>query len=498
MTKNQQASIQNPVARNFCLRGAMSRKWNVCLITVQSIPHLINSALLLVMPLMISGSCIQRSNNAQPPEKAVISSVVEKMTEIMVHDVTNPPLAARFFAYACISGYEIVAQHDSLYASMHGRLNNFPVIREAATTGYDYRVSVILAMIITAKALQPSGSMLEAFEIDFLHTCRENGLSQYTIRQSRLYALEVSEQIIGYAQSDGYHEISNYPRYTPLKGDSTWYPTPPGYIAAVEPYFNTVRTLALDAASQFKPSNPTIFCTKEDSDFYKMLVEVYETGKNLSEEQTIIASFWDCNPFALQRKGHLMVGLKKISPGAHWMGIAGIACKNDTVDFHQTMKIQTVVAIALMDAFISCWDEKYRSNRVRPETAIRKYIDSQWEPLLQTPPFPEYTSGHSTISAAAAYILTYYFGDHFAFTDTIEIPYGLPERHFKSFMEAAEEAAISRLYGGIHYRDANENGLIQGLKVGKQVIKRMIKQNNNKSSYNLIRAGDRKNSQYEF
>ena len=137
MIKNQQASIQNPVKRNFCLRGAMSRKWNVCLIIVQSIPHLIKSALLLVMLLMISGSCVQRSNNAQPPEKAVISSVVEKMTEIMVHDVTNPPLAARFFAYACISGYEIVAQHDSLYASMHGRLNNFPVIREAATTGYD-------------------------------------------------------------------------------------------------------------------------------------------------------------------------------------------------------------------------------------------------------------------------------------------------------------------------------------------------------------------------
>ena len=424
--------------------------------------------------ILLSSSCSRRSKVQQPLKNEYIKAVIEKMTEIMVHDITNPPLAARFFAYACISGYEIIAQNDSIHPGMYGRLNDFPLIKHPNLKGHNYQISAILAMIKTARELQPSGYMLEAFEKDFINSCRENGHSQYTIRQSQAYANEISTQILAYAKSDGYGEISNYPRYTPLGHESSWYPTPPGYIAAVEPYFNTVRTLTLDSAQQFKPLKPVEFSVEKSAEFYKMLLEVYNVGKNLSEEKRLIASFWDCNPFALQSKGHLMIGLKKISPGAHWMGITGIACDQTGTDFNSTMKIHTMVAIGLMDAFISCWDEKYRSNRIRPETAIRKYIDPSWKPLLQTPPFPEYTSGHSTISATAAYILTYYFGDDLAFTDTVEVPYGLPSRRFSSFMEAAKEAAVSRLYGGIHYRDANENGTLQGLRIGKHVVGRII------------------------
>src|SRR5690606_800004 len=130
--------------------------------------------------------------------------------------------------------------------------------------------------------------------------------------------------------------------------------------------------------------------------------------------------FWDCNPFALQDQGHLMTGLKKISPGAHWMGITGIACKDAKLDFSQSMKVNTMVAISLLDGFIACWDEKFRSNRIRPETAIRKFLDPKWKPLLQTPPFPEYISGHSTISTASAVVLSHYFGNNFQYIDTVE------------------------------------------------------------------------------
>ncbi len=390
----------------------------------------------------------------------------------MVHDVTNPPLAARFFAYTCLSGYEAIAGSDPGYQSMYGSLNNFPAVGKTALQEEHYQVSAILAMVKTARVLLPTGNVLEKFEKDFVNSCRKNGHTESNIQKSQAYAREVSTAILAYAKNDGYEQISNYPRYTPLQGEANWYPTPPGYMAAVEPYFNTVRTFTLDSARQFKPRKPVAFSTGKDSPFQEMLMEVYEVGNNLSEEKKTIASFWDCNPFALQRKGHLMVGLKKISPGAHWIGITGIACAQSNLDFNKSMQIHAVVAIGLMDAFISCWDEKYRSNRIRPETAIRKYIDPTWEPLLQTPPFPEYTSGHSTISATAAYILTYFFDDHFEFTDTVEVPYGLSSRDFSSFMEAAEEAAISRLYGGIHYRDANENGTVQGLAIGKHVIGR--------------------------
>ena len=136
------------------------------------------------------------------------------------------------------------------------------------------------------------------------------------------------------------------------------------------------------------------------------------------------------------------------------------------------MAIHTLVSIGLMDAFICCWDEKYRSNRIRPETAIRNIIDQSWQPFLQTPPFPEYLSGHSTISASSSTILTHFFGDNFSYTDTIEVSFGLPARRFSSFKHAANEAAISRFYGGIHFMDAVDNGLEVGEKVGRRVIEK--------------------------
>jgi hypothetical protein len=204
-----------------------------------------------------------------------------------------------------------------------------------------------------------------------------------------------------------------------------------------------------------------------------MMLLNYTEGKQLPKDHQVIASFWDCNPFALEDNGHMLVGLKKISPGAHWLGISGIACEKEKKNFDQAMQIHTILSITLMDAFICCWDEKFRSNRIRPETAIRKYIDPSWEPLLQTPPFPEYLSGHATISSAAATVLTYYFGNNFKYTDTVEMKFGLAPRRFNSFDEAAIEAGLSRFYGGIHFMDAIDNGRMQGLKVGAWILEKL-------------------------
>ena len=230
-----------------------------------------------------------------------------------------------------------------------------------------------------------------------------------------------------------------------------------------------MRPFTLKSAQQFKPTPPAPFSKDKKSDFFRLMNAVYET--KLTPKQAEIAAFWDCNPFALQDNGHLQVAIKKISPGAHWLGITGIACEKAQTDFAKTMQIHTLVAIGLMDGFICCWDEKYRSNRIRPETAIRKYIDPMWKPFLQTPPFPEYLSGHSTISATSATILTRLLGDNFNYIDTVEEPYGLNARPFKSFNEAANEAGISRFYGGIHFMDAIENGNVQGKLVGAWVLK---------------------------
>jgi hypothetical protein len=406
---------------------------------------------------------------------ADITKVIDKMTAVMVHDVTNPPLAARFFSYTCLAGYEVIAENDKSVKSMHGILNEYPVIKKPAfSKGYAYELSALIAMIETAGKLQPSGSLLIKYEQDLLDSCKKIGFTDEVIDSSKHYAQAISKQILGYAKKDKYNRISNYIRYSPLGKDSTWDPTPPAYMAPVEPYFNTIRPLTLDSSSQFLPDPPIPFSTDKHSAFYKFMMMNYKASeKGLTPEQRTIAGFWDCNPFAMQDNGHMLVGLKKISPGAHWMGVAGIACKQAKTGFSKAMEIHTVLSIGLFDGFICCWDDKYRTNRIRPETALRRYIDVNWKPLLQTPPFPEYISGHSVVSAASAVILTHYLGDNFQYTDDVEKGFGIQPRHFKSFNEAAKEAAISRFWGGIHFMDAIDNGLLQGTKVGNWVLNKI-------------------------
>ncbi|RPD46645.1 vanadium-dependent haloperoxidase [Paracnuella aquatica] len=411
---------------------------------------------------------------AKDPELGAddLSSVVSAMTEVMVHDVTNPPLGSRFFAYACLAAYEVVAQNDESFPTMQGRLNEYPVLQPPdSIKGYATNLSALLAMMEVAGKMQPSGKEITAMKTRLLDSLVKAGVDENVVAQSQKYAQAISRQILAYAKSDRYNKISNYPRYAPTNTNGSWYPTPPAYFAAVEPLFHTIRPFTLDSSAQFKPQPPVPFSERQNSEFYKMLQGLYR--HSLTEDEKQIAAFWDCNPFAVQDNGHLLVGLKKISPGAHWMGIAGIACKQSGKNFAQTVQVFTTVAVGLMDGFLSCWDEKYRSNRIRPETAIRKYIDASWTPLLQTPPFPEYLSGHSTVSGASATILTHFFGDDFAYTDTVEVRYGLPARKFTSFKQAAQEAAISRYYGGIHFMDAIENGLVQGEQVGSLVVRKV-------------------------
>ena len=422
---------------------------------------------------ILFSACRQKTKLPEYSNKD-ISAIITKMTDIMLHDITNPPLAARFFSYCCLAGYEVVVQNDTMFKSMHNKLNGYPEIKQPAIVQpFSYQLAALIAMMEMAKKMQPSGNLMTAFEENFFDSCTKAGLDKTVLKNSTNYALVISQQILAYAKKDGYNKISNLLRYSPLKREGYWYPTPPAFMAAVEPNFNTVRSFTLDSAAQFKPKPPIEFSVKTSSPFYALLDAVYQEKNNLTDEHRVIASFWDCNPFAMQDDGHLQYGFKKISPGAHWLGITGIACLKAKKGFNESMQIYTSVAVGLMDAFICCWDEKYRSNRIRPETAIRKYINPQWEPLLQTPPFPEYLSGHSVVSAASASILTYYFGDKFAYTDSVEITYGLPARPFTSFLHAAEEAGISRFYGGIHFMDAITNGQQQGTKVGAWVLQKI-------------------------
>jgi len=414
-------------------------------------------------------SCAKKEAFVPVLQPSDMERVIQQMTDVMIHDITNPPLAARFFAYSCLAAYEVVALNDPAFISLKGKLNEFPELkRPEVTAEINKDIAALLAVYETAKVLQPSGKLMGELEQKWIDSLLNMGVSEEIMKHSLEFAKTVSVQILKYAKADRYNKISALPRYTPRNVEGTWYPTPPGYFPPVEPHFNTIRSFTLERPDQFKPEPPIPFSADKKAPFYTLMEEI--KNLSLSQEQKEIAAFWDCNPFALFDNGHLLVGMKKISPGAHWMGIANIACVDAKVSFSKAIQVNTVLAVGLMDGFQSCWDEKYRSNRIRPETAIRKYLDPKWTPFLQTPPFPEYLSGHSTISSVSSVILTHFFGKEFTYTDTVEERYGLKARIYSSFEEAAEEAGISRFYGGIHFMDAIENGQKQGNAVGKHLL----------------------------
>ncbi|HEY4875632.1 MAG TPA: vanadium-dependent haloperoxidase, partial [Puia sp.] len=264
------------------------------------------------------------------------------------------------------------------------------------------------------------------------------------------------------------------PEYNVNDSPGRWVPTPPAYAPAMEPHWREIRTLVIDSPRQFIPPPPYKFeVTDKNSDYYKQVKLSENKDDSLSAEETWIADFWDDNPFKLNVAGHLMFGTKKFSPGGHWMGVVGIAALKSGADFNETTYAYAKTAIALFDAFIECWNIKYTYNTIRPETVINKYFDPNWRPHLQTPPFPEYTCGHCTISAAATEVLTSIFGDKFSYTDTTELEFGIKSRSFNSFSDAAIETMHSRFYGGIHYKYCCERSNIMGKGVGDLVVDRI-------------------------
>lgn len=394
------------------------------------------------------------------------------ITDVMVHDIFSPPVASRIYLYTNVAAYEVLVKaYPGQYRSLYKQIKPFPDI--PAPGGHiDGSLAAIYAYMIVGKKLIFSEAALEDSLKHLLGMYK--GMNKTLYDASLRYGKQTADSILSWADKDQYKETRKLPRYRFLKTEGKWLPTPPVYMAAVEPYWNRIRTVTLDSCSQFKPDPPPPFSKDTGSIFYQQARDVYTTGQQLTRQQKDIANFWDCNPFAVSVEGHLSYAVKKISPGGHWISITGLVTRQKGMSMLETSAVYTMVSIALFDAFIACWDEKYRSNVIRPETYIDALIDEGWRPLLQTPPFPEYTSGHSIISRAAAVVLTGMIGENYAFDDDTEREFGLPSRHFSSFNAAADEAAISRFYGGIHYRAAIEGGLLSGGKIGQWVRQKII------------------------
>lgn len=428
-------------------------------------------ALLLIIAFI--ATCAT-GKGVEPRQASYIHRAIKQITDIMVYDIYSPPVTSRTYAYVCIAGYEAAIAGDAVYNTLAGQLHGLkPLPKPANGANCDYALAAVHAILTVGKAMVISEEKVDSFYNQLTTEIRATGISEQVYNNSITFGTAIAKHILGWAAEDNYKQTRTFSKYTITDDPASWQPTPPAYLRAIEPHWNKIRTFLIDSAQQFKPLPATKFSSEKGSSFYAEALAVRDIGVQLTEEQREIASFWDCNPFKMNVNGHVMFASKKISPGGHWMNITRLACEKANADVQQSLQAYASLSIALADAFISCWDEKYRSLVIRPETYINLYIDANWLPLLQTPPFPEYTSGHSVISNAAAVLLEKLFGDNFSYADSTEIEFGLPVRQFRSFRHAADEAAISRFYGGIHYMPAIVNGSEEGKKIGEFVVSKL-------------------------
>lgn len=409
------------------------------------------------------------------PETAALHDAVQQLTNVIVYDIFSPPQASRVYSYATLAAYETLRQGDTTFRSLAGQVNGLGAVPEAPTDSVSLSLAGVHAFMTVGHALTFSRDRMDSLRTAMNARFRRH-MSPAVFRRSIAYGDRVANHVLAWAAEDGYTRSRGLPKFTVTEDLGRWSPTPPAYMEAVEPHWSTLRPFALDSASQFPAAPPHPFDTSRTSPFMQEVLEVYETERALTAEQRAIAAFWDCNPYVMHVQGHSMFATKKITPGGHWMGIVGIASRKAGLGTVASAEAYARTAMVLADGFITSWEEKYRTGLVRPETVINTLLDEGWQPLLQTPPFPEYTSGHSVISTAAAVVLNELFGREFSFIDSTEVEYGLAPRPFASFDEAAQEAAISRLYGGIHYRRAIDEGVKQGRAVGLHHVQRVVTQ----------------------
>ena len=401
---------------------------------------------------------------------------MKRVTDVIVHDIFSPPVASRIYAYASIAGYEALRPAYPEYQSLAGQLTDLPPFPQPeAGVEYSFPVASTHAFLKIGRTLIFSEDQIDEFEEALHEEYATIQMPSAVFERSVQYGEAIADHVLEWADKDNYKQSRTFPKYSITNEAGTWKPTPPDYMDGIEPHWSKIRPFVIDESSQFSPPPPPKFdMTDTTSQFYRDVMTVYTAMDEDTDERMAIAEFWDCNPYVSHHKGHVMFATKKITPGGHWIGIAEIAARESGADMMKAAETYAWTSIALADGFISCWDEKYRSKLIRPETVINEYIDEDWVPKLQTPPFPEYTSGHSVVSRAAAVVLTHLYGDDFAFLDTSEREYGLPDRNFTSFLQASDEAAMSRLYGGIHYPPACVQGVTQGEKVGDFIVENLV------------------------
>lgn len=422
---------------------------------------------LLGMALLVAGLLCAPAMAAQPTPEKVLANWYRMVLELVRHTPTySPPVASRSFAYLGVTAYEATASGNPAMQSLAGQLTDLgPLPAREGTLDDAMVLHAALSEAVTAffGNTGPTGQRaMQAMDRQLDQSLAE-ALDPDVAARSEAYGRAVAAHVIAWSEGDGKSVVENlgFPlEYTLGTEPWSWVPTSgiPLQQAPLLPGWREMRPFVIPAATACPLPPPPAYSEEPGSAFYAEAMEVKTARENLTDEQKLIARFWSDDPM-----------LSPTPPG-HWIAIVMQIAARDGLDNARSTDALARVGIAVADGFIANWDAKYQYDLLRPITYIRRVIDPKWETLLITPPFPEYPSGHSTQSGAAAAVLTAIFGEDFAFTDSTHVDDGLPERSFPDFWAAAEEAALSRLYGGIHFRSAIEKGLEQGRCVGAHAI----------------------------
>ncbi len=428
------------------------------------IRHMIATAAVVALAWFSALDATAAQPNTTRPQE-VLHSWYNLSLELVRHTPTySPPVASRSFAYLGAAAFEVMATGSTHLQSLAGQLHGLKAVpqREAGKT-YDEAVVIQAAMAFSAQKLfdntGPTGHHAMAALEAKLRAEVSKGVAAKVVARSEAYGRAVAKHILAWSQDDGGAVVENmgFPmQYELTKGPAHWVPT--SVIVQQQkpllPNWGKNRTFIMPEGASCALTPPPEYSEDKTSEFYKQALEVYQAKQNLSPEERAIARFWSDD------------AMLSLTPPGHWISIALQILERDNADMDKNVDVLARLGVAVADAFIGCWQAKYQYDLVRPVTYIRRLIDPKWDPLLITPPFPEYPSGHSTQSGAAATVLTSLFGENFAFQDDTGKADGLTPRAFPSFWAAANDAGISRLYGGIHFRAAIERGLEQGRCIG--------------------------------
>jgi hypothetical protein len=400
----------------------------------------------------------------QAVERDVVITWYRLVLELVRHTATySPPVASRAFAYIGVAAHESLVTGDPDLHSLAGQVNALTPPPQRTSGEYDEACVLHAALAASAQGFfantGPTGQRAMTAMTEQMGGKASTGIASDVVARSTAYGQAVAAHILAWSMDDGGAVVENmgFPsRYSPGTSPQDWVPTSMvrQQQAPLLPNWGSNRPFAMPAGNSCAIPAPPAYSEDLISSFGIAAQEVYDTVANLTDEQRLIARFWSDDPM-----------LSPTPPG-HWIAIVLAIAERDSLPADRLTETLATLGIAMADAFIGCWAAKYEFNLLRPVTYIRRFIDPKFEPLLNTPPFPEYPSGHSTQSGAAAAVLTATFGEDFAFEDPTHEDEGLPVRSFSSFAAAAEEAAISRLYGGIHYRFGVAEGLTQGRCIG--------------------------------